>query len=147
MKKTLRLLGIIAIIALVAFSFVSCEEPENPVVLNWTDGNLATDSSTQTHTFAATSGKTYYIFIKDYWHMSVDASETEWASIMHVGKYDDDSIAYARTGVGNANTTAANFTSTKTGTVTITVDADFLLGSAGNYKIAVTTENKRPSGN
>ncbi|MCL2805494.1 MAG: hypothetical protein FWD26_06115 [Treponema sp.] len=153
MKKNV-FIGLLVI--LMVFGLVGCEDGDNGgtggisqdpnIILNWTEKNLATTSSTETHAFAVTEGKTYYIFIKDYFHSSVASSDTSWASISHTGRYADDSEAYARSGLGNGNTTPVNFISDRNGNVTITVDAAGVLGRAGNYKIAVTTENSRPSG-
>jgi len=141
MKKTFKILGIIAVVALVGFSMAACDL--DPPALSWTQGTLANSAARGTHTIAVTSGTTYYVWIKDYWTNSVPASETDWASVMHAGKYDDDTVAYAESGSGSNATTTATFTATKTGDVTITTRC---FSGGGRYKIAVTTVNRRPSG-
>jgi len=147
MKNTIKLLGIIAIVALVGFSMVSCEDPAaNATQLTagqWSAvGNLPNKNTAHYYSFSVTSGTTYYIWIKDYWSNSVPASETGWASLETTGEYDNGTLAYATTGSG-ANATAITLAATRTGTVTIKVQC---FVSGGKYRIVYATTNTRPAG-
>ena len=153
MKNLAKLFGIIVLIAVIGFSMAACEEAEDPVILNWTSGNLPNNNSEAWHTFNVTSGTTYYVWVKEYWSNSVVVADG-YADVVIDARYGSQTgtLIFEKSNNGANSTTTAStwvsssFTANQNGTVHIRVYPDPVLPIAGLYKVAVTTNNKRPSG-
>jgi len=161
MKTTFKFLGIIVLTVVIGFAMTACEEPEDPVVLNWTQGTLSETSSEAWHSFNVTSGTTYHVFVKEFWSLSVKSGDG-YADVKLAARYgskegtvifEGSELGFLSTTTPSADATAAglkiasNFTANQDGTVWVRVYVeDGLLATYGLYKVAVTKENKRPSG-
>lgn len=148
MKKTMKLLGVIAFVVIIGFSMTACDDPKlqaTQLTANiWSaDGNLPSNSSVKWYKLNVVDGFTYRVFIKDYWSDSVGVHETGWASINHAAEYENGDIAYATTGSGMGATGVA-FTANRTGEVYIKVTP--ITNLRGKFRIVYTTSTTRPIG-
>jgi hypothetical protein len=145
-KNTFKFLGIIVLVALIGFSMTACDLPDDDIVLNWTAGNLPTAASEAWYTFSVTSGTTYYIWVKEYWSNSVVVADG-YADVRVDVRYESQTGTLAVTNSDSgANNTPAQFTALQSGIVHLRVSVCQILPFTGHYKVAVTTNNTRPSG-
>jgi len=158
MKNTIKLLGIIAIIALVGFSVVSCDDPKDnatALALNtWSaEGNIPNLSAAHWFSFNVTTGTTYYFWAKDTWTLDLITSgdDDDYAWLALDLEYEDGTSIF-KDKAPNSNTsastssTAAFFEATKTGKVYMKVYADKFWKKFGLYRIAVTSNTTRATG-
>jgi len=160
MKKALKFLGIIAIAALVGFSFVSCDL-DNPkadatalAINTWSaEGDLPDSKAEKWFSFDVTSGTTYYFWAKDTWTLDLIASgdDEDYAWLSLDLEYEDGTSIFEDK-APNSNTaastssTAAYFEASQTGKVYMRVYADTFWKKYGKYRIAFTSTTTRPAG-
>jgi hypothetical protein len=154
MKNKIKLLGVIALIAVIGFSMTACEEAKDPVILSWTQGSLTGANAEAWHTFNVSSGTTYYCWVKEYWSNSVVVADG-YADVRLDARYGSQTgdVIFQNSDMGaNSSTVSSSggvnssFQATQSGVVHLRVYKDSLVTRDGLYKVAVTTNNKRPSG-
>jgi len=157
-------LWIIAIIAIIGLLMAACEEPAdvppgsegNPIPLTentWKQGSLPDSESKTWYSFEVESDTTYYIWVKERF-TSPAGSHTSYADVMLTAKYKDGAIIFENSESGTDASTAAtsnrpasNFDASKNGTVLVRVfPATGTIPTYGEFKVAFTTVDSRPSG-
>ncbi|MCL2805691.1 MAG: hypothetical protein FWD26_07125 [Treponema sp.] len=146
MKNKFKLLGIVALCAVIGFFAMGCDEGDQ-FIMNWTSGTLPSSGSQQWYTFSVTSGTTYYIWVKEYWSNSVSAYDN-YADVRLDARYGSQTgtVIFTYSDAG-ANNSPASFTANQSGTVHLRVYHDSVFTMMGTmFRVAVTTSNSRPAG-
>jgi hypothetical protein len=149
MKKTLKHLGIIAIMAVIGFTMAACTmDIPIPTLGTWNEGNLPNRNSEQWHTYIVAAGTTYYIFIDD---RDTHISDTSYADVKLDARYGSRTGTVIGTGVDNWNTSLREpriltFTASQSGTVYFRVYPYSSTSRLGKYRIAVSTTPAWPAG-
>ena len=163
-KNKFLLVGLIGLLLTVRMFLTGCDIDggDDPIILKWTEGSLPYANAEAWYDFPVKSGTTYHVWVKDYWSPSatIQGGTVQWADVLVTARYGSrtgaiifedsnrgyDSSTNAQAGAQSpTNLIPSNFTANQDATVHLRVYPN-LIKMGNKFKVAVTTSNKRPSG-